>query len=100
MLSTPRPYRLHWDREIGWILDVDMLLSDHAIQKVLDWALPKQIERFHGLAPGDRKDDLKAAIKVLEQARTRPDLIKQNLINPRRGDGKGELTIIDADRRH
>ena len=82
-----RNYRLHWDAELGWILDVDVLLSARQIDGVCHWAIPHQIKRWIALPLGAKKDELHRAIKLLEQRR-----VLQRLVH----DANGEASIFKA----
>lgn len=90
MLLTATPPRLHWDAEHGWLLDVDTALPPPAIDKVVRWALPRQIDRWRGLMPGDRKEQLAAAIKLLEERKVRQVI---------RTDAQGQATAFQATER-
>lgn len=85
-----RNLRLHWDAEQGWMLDVPAMLSAPALQRVIDYALPHQVDRYRSLPPGAKKDELKGAIEALIVGK-----IKQLLVGPR-GDGKGDLPLFTA----
>ena len=62
-----QPLRLHWEgKELGWVLDTDIHISDGHLRFVLEKSIPIQIERWRGLPPGDIKDDLEYAIKLLQ----------------------------------
>jgi hypothetical protein len=74
-LSSPRALRLHWDAETGWVLDVPVALTATQVARVAAWALPRQIARYRGLPPGDRKDQLGHAIELLRQGRVAQRLI-------------------------
>lgn len=84
--------RLHWDAQEGWLLDVPTALSKPALQRVVEWSIPKQVARFQSLPPGDKKDDLKRAIESLREGK-----VRQRLVGTR-GDGKGDLVMFQANR--
>jgi len=84
--------RLHWDAQEGWLLDVPAALSKPALQRVVEWSIPRQVARFQGLPPGDKKNDLKRAIELLQQGQ-----VRQRLVGAR-GDGKGDLVMFSAAR--
>ncbi|GEM_PF-6396286 len=67
--------RLHWDAERGWVLDVPTVIAQAQLRRVAQWALPRQIERWRSLPPGDRKDELGRAIEQLKQMRITQRLI-------------------------
>lgn len=79
--------RLHWDSEIGWILDVPILLPDHVVSSSIKWAIPLQVDRYRSLPIGDKKDELKKAIKLLIQGKVQQRIVGYH------GDGKGDLVI-------
>lgn len=61
------PLKLHWEgRQIGWVLDTITLLSDHHIKYVIEKTVPIQKQRWRSLRPGDEKNELEYAIKLLE----------------------------------
>lgn len=69
-----RNLRLYWDVETGWILDVPVALSKDQLDRVARWALPRQIDRYRGLPPGDRKEQLGFAIEALRRREVRQRL--------------------------
>lgn len=87
-----RNLRLHWDAQAGWYLDVPAALSRPALQRVIDWALPRQIDRWRSLPVGDRRDQLATAIQQLQDG-----LVEQRLVGSR-GDGQGDLVMFQATR--
>ena len=93
MIRSPRHgMRLHWDAENGWILDVPQALPPGALRKAVDWSLPHQVQRFHGLPPGGKKDELKAAILKLKNYE-----VQQRVVGAR-GDGKGDMVLFSSNR--
>lgn len=83
--------RLRWI-DGSWLLDVPAPLSNLALQRVIEWALPRQVDRFRSLPPGDKKDELKGAIEALQAGR-----VQQRVVGPR-GDGKGDIPLFQAQR--
>lgn len=61
----PEPLRLHWDAVNGWMVDVPTPLTERQLQGIIDWSVPKQIDRWRSLPVGDKKDQLELAIKDL-----------------------------------
>ncbi|HEV8642073.1 MAG TPA: hypothetical protein VGV13_13315 [Methylomirabilota bacterium] len=72
---SARGFRLHWDAEHGWLLDVPVTLGREQLRRIAAWALPKQIDRYRSLPPGDRKDDLGRAIERLGRSEIRQRLV-------------------------
>lgn len=62
MIQRPRPLRLHWDAERGWLLDAQCTLAPAELQRIIEWALPRQIERLKSLPAGDKRTELEKAI--------------------------------------
>lgn len=67
--------RLHWNAELGWLLDVPTTISAQQLWRVAKWALPRQVERYHALPPGDRKDELRRALDLLKAGKIRQQLV-------------------------
>lgn len=72
--------RLHWDAVDGWLLDVPVVLPSIP-QPAIDWMVKQQIERWRGLPPGEKKDQLAGAIKDLQAGKIR------QLLKDHDGDG-------------
>lgn len=88
-----RGIRLHWDAENGWLLDVPFMLSRPQLAHILDWSLPRQVDRLRSLPPNtDKHRELKAAIELLRQGK-----VTQNIVGAR-GDGKGDIVVLNAKR--
>jgi len=67
--------RLHWDIRHGWLIDVPFGLSEAAIQRIAQWALPHQIQRLRSLPPGThRREQLRWALRQLEAGKIRQRL--------------------------
>jgi hypothetical protein len=77
--------RLHWDAEIGWVVDVPFCLPEATISRVVAISLPKQLDRLRSLPPGDRKAELARAIKLLQAGKVEQRLVDAN------GDGVYEM---------
>jgi hypothetical protein len=77
-------------KEEGWILDVPVYLPETALPGVMRWALPRQVDRWRSLPPGDRKDELGGAIALLKAGK-----ITQKIVGAR-GDGKGDIVVLQA----
>ncbi len=90
MMTLTKNIRLHWDTEVGWILDVPFLIPKQAVIETVNYALPKQIDRWRSLPMGSKKDELKIAIEKLQKYE-----VQQNLVGAR-GDGKGDLVIFSG----
>lgn len=65
-MIRPKDYRLYWDKEIGWILEVPTTLSQAQLDGAASWALKRQIDRYRSLPPGERKEQCKQAIEDLQ----------------------------------
>jgi hypothetical protein len=89
-MIPPKNIRLHWDAEKGWLLDVPWGVSESMLRRVAEYAVPRQIDRWKSLPPGDKKEDLKLAIQKLQRFE-----IKQNIVGPR-GDGLGDLVLFSG----
>ncbi|HEV8642173.1 MAG TPA: hypothetical protein VGV13_13820 [Methylomirabilota bacterium] len=68
-------YRLHWDAEHGWILDVPVTLQQDQLRRIARWALPRQIDRYRALPPGGRRVELNRAIGALTRGEIRQRLV-------------------------
>lgn len=68
-------YRLHWDAKEGWVVDTDIALSDFQLKKICDWATPRQVDRWRSLPPGEKKDELGKAIKLLQKGAIRQRVV-------------------------
>lgn len=86
MITTLKPPRLLWKKEQDrWHIETAVGLNEFQIQRIIQWALPRQIDRYSGLPSGDRKDDLGHAIELLKQGK-----VIQKIVGFR-GDGKGDI---------
>ena len=60
--------RLYW-RGSEWFVDAPTALSAAQIARVTAWALPRQIDRWRGLPPGEKKDECAHTIEALKAGR-------------------------------
>jgi len=89
-----RNMRCTWDAGRNyWMLDVPHALPQMALEKAREHVLRVQKDRFRGLPPGFKRDELRDAIVRLEQ----PDGLRQRVVGER-GDSKGELVAFAAGR--
>lgn len=65
-IYQPRPMRLHWDAENGWLIDVPTTLTNEQLGRIVKWALPRQIDRWRSLPHGEKREQLAGAIKDLQ----------------------------------
>jgi len=87
--------RFYWRADPGvWFFDVPMGLPSSVVRKLAADNVPKLIEKFRTLPPGDRKDDLKKAIEALSSFK-----IVQRIVGAR-GNSKGDLKLFEAPRPH
>ena len=77
-IYRPEPMRLHWDAEHGWLVDVPTALTDRQLQGIIDWSVPKQIDRWRSLPVGEKKDQLKSAIEELQAGKLRQRVLDQH----------------------
>jgi len=68
--------RLHWDAEAGWVVDVPVHLPQRQVYNLIQYALPRQIDRWRGLPPGERKGELGRAIELLRQGKVKQRLLE------------------------
>lgn len=94
VLSPPRSLRLHWDDTSGWILDVPWMMPADFVKRTVDYAIPRQIDRWRSLPIGDKKNALEASIKLLQQYQ-----VTQKIVGAR-GDGKGDIVIHSGMKRN
>lgn len=87
VMVPPKGLRLHWDDTAGWILDVPWMMPLDFVKRTIEYALPRQIDRWRSLPPGDKKDALKSNIELLQQGK-----VTQKIVGAR-GDGKGDIII-------
>jgi hypothetical protein len=60
--------RLWWDAAYGWVVDVpNTALQQHQIKAIVDWALPRQIDRLKGMPMGPKRDQFVLALEDLKQ---------------------------------
>lgn len=90
LMIPPKNLRLHYDAERGWLLDVPWLLPTSVVRRVVELAVPKQIDRWRSLPAGEKRDDLKNAIEKLQFF-----AVQQNVVGTR-GDGTGDLVLFDG----
>jgi hypothetical protein len=64
-----RPYRVHWDDALGWLVDSDRSLPPWTLKVIGRWAADVQRQRLAGMTPGDARDALAAAIPLLDAGR-------------------------------
>ncbi len=74
--------RLVWNADLGWIVEVETLLSADQLRRVCDFAIPHQIARHRSLPLGAKKDELTGAIQLLRAYR-----ITQRLVSSKDGTG-------------
>jgi hypothetical protein len=77
-MIKPRPLRLRWDAETGWLVDVPVTLTQSQLSRIIQWALPKQIDRYRALPLGDRKDQLGQAIQALRRGELQQRILENN----------------------
>lgn len=70
-----RTHRLHWDAEVGWIIDVHTTIAHHQIDRIAKWAIPHQVQRYTALPNGGKKDELGRAIDLLKKSKITQRLI-------------------------
>lgn len=73
---TKTNYRLHWDTDLGWLLDVDVTLTRQQLARVCNWAIKHQIQRWNSLPLGPKKDELALAIQQLKQYKIQQIIIE------------------------
>lgn len=78
------------DPEVGWYLDVPFALPRSALQRAVEYVLPKQIDRWRSLPHGDMRDDLAKGIRALQAGK-----IEQRVVGAR-GDGSGDIVAFEA----
>ena len=71
--------------EKGWIVDVEQLLTPMELQRIIDFTLKVQSDRFITLGSGDRRDECARTITALRERK-----MIQNII------GVGDKVIYDA----
>lgn len=80
MISRADQPRLHYDAEIGVIIDTPVSLTNGQIQRIALWAVKMQKGRLLELIDGPRKDELLRIIGILERASSgETQLIHQRL---------------------
>lgn len=82
-----RAYRLHWDAKDGWLVDTDLPLPALQLEKLISWAIPKQVDRYRALPTGDKRRELERAIELLKKGAVRQRVL------PNRS---GETNLIKA----
>ena len=82
---------MEWRPAMGrWLLRTESPLPEWAAKRCMDFMLKIQAARRLGLPPGDRRDDLDASVKALQEGR-----ISQWAAGPSM-DGSGEIEIFRA----
>lgn len=90
-----RNTRIYWRAEPGvWYFDVQAGLPQSVAVRVASFYVPKLVEKFRTLPPGDKKEDLKRAIEALQSGK-----VVQRIVGSR-GDSRGDLTLFEAPRPH
>jgi hypothetical protein len=74
--------RLVWNADLGWVVEVETLLSAEQLRGVCDFAILHQVGRYRSLPPGAKKDELAGAIRELRAYR-----ITQRLVSSKDGTG-------------
>lgn len=75
MITRASDVRLRWVGD-GWWLDVPTALSADQIRRIAAWALPRQVDRWRSLPPGEKKDECRRTIDALKSG-----LIQQRIVN-------------------
>lgn len=87
--------RLHWDAEVGWVLDVPKMLDAGTLHRLsTGWAFKMQHARWLSLPPGERKDELGRALVLLRDGK-----VQQRVVGSH-GKGRGDIVSLDATRTH
>lgn len=87
-----RTQPLRWNRERNrWYLCVPVAVSAPMLQRMVDWAVPRLVDKWRGLPSGDKKLDLEMAIK-----RLRDDLAIDQHVVGTRGDGNGDIVLFQG----
>lgn len=87
--------RLYWRAEPGvWFFDVPTGIPQAVAERVAIAHVPRLVDKFRTLPPGDRKDDLKRAIEALQAGK-----VLQRIVGER-GNSIGDLTLFEAPRPH
>lgn len=90
IMAPPKNLRLHWDADHGWIVDVPWAMPEEMLRQVARVALPRQLDRWRSLPPGEKKTELKEALVSLQRLE-----VRQNVVGAR-GDGKGDIILHSA----
>ena len=92
-----RGLRLHWDVALGWVIDTPVALSPSQLARVADWALPRQVDRYRALPPGDRKEQLGRAIDALKRGEVRCRVIdhdRDGIVTPFAATARSSSALI------
>jgi hypothetical protein len=80
VISRADQPRLHYDAEIGVIIDTPISLSSNQVQRIAAWAVKMQKGRLSDQIDGPRKDELLRIVGILERAsKGETNLIHQRL---------------------
>lgn len=87
--------RLYWRADPGvWFFDVPTGIPQAVAERAAIANVPRLVEKFRTLPPGDRKDDLKRAIEALQAGK-----VQQRVVGER-GNSLGDLKLFEAPRPH
>lgn len=82
-----KAYPVRWIPDAGWVLEVPAAVGARELEAAKTYALA-QWKRYYGsMQRGDKKDELKRLIEVLQR-----DGLQQRVVGAR-GDGKGDIEL-------
>ena len=69
--------RMSYRLNEGWYLDVEEPLPQVAVNSAIAFGIKVNMERYHALPPGDRKDELRGALKDLMAGNVKQRIIAE-----------------------
>lgn len=67
--------RVHWDEELGWVIDVPFALSKQQLQSAIDFSKRYQLDRIRCMPHGDRRERSQIALDKLTTTSIRQQII-------------------------
>lgn len=68
-MLRPKDIRTRWDRSRGWLVYAPVALPREQLLHIARWIRQRQLDRYHALPPGDRKDECALTIRHAEMGK-------------------------------
>jgi len=83
-MLKPKPPRVHWDAETGWVIDTNFSLSFGMLKSCVEYTRKVQTDRLRTMPLGDRRDQMELAPPQLSALTIRINLLPKSDIEPER----------------